>query len=435
MKVAFVRYGSVMRGLWTNLARQLRDFDCEVYFLDITSDLNASILEREDLGNAIVTLPDCSPAHFRIETRREAQIVDFNTRHRGLSLDTIRSKFYGFEAVFEEYDIDTVVTWNDVELATLVAHRQGIDTVYIENGYIQNTLQVDPDGVNRNASIADLKYDEIVNFSPPSGWNENPSLETPVHDVPGPTTNEYKRAIAKKRDRFDVDPKSAIKFLTNRFGPDSCHSRMNTHGVDDGSELPSKYVFLPFQVHDDTQIIYNSEYIDDMYDLIDIVSTALGSVAPEYELVVKEHPADVGRIDYTQLRRKYLEIPWFQNHSLDEILDRASAVVTVNSSVGFQALEMYKPVVTLGDSFYNSHPYVFHSETPRSVPDCIEAALATELDQTVVDSYIDSFRTNIFIPGSPDSYDEETIWKLIVSLFENSSNQISISSRIADSSS
>lgn len=58
--------------------------------------------------------------------------------------------------------------------------------------------------------------------------------------------------------------------------------------------LPKNYIFLPLQVHDDTQILIHSPQIKKMEDFIRKVYTAIEKVNERenknYYLVLKEHP-------------------------------------------------------------------------------------------------------------------------------------------------
>jgi capsule polysaccharide modification protein KpsS len=73
-------------------------------------------------------------------------------------------------------------------------------------------------------------------------------------------------------------------------------------------------------------------------------------------VVIKEHPALVGAVSSSSLgalmrRHDNLVLldPTINNH---EVLQHATAVVTVNSKAGAEALLYGKPVFNLGDSFY-----------------------------------------------------------------------------------
>ena len=81
------------------------------------------------------------------------------------------------------------------------------------------------------------------------------------------------------------------------------------------------------------------------------------------------------------------------------MVQRAQAVVTINSSVGFQALSEHVPVVTLGESFYDNNPFVEHPTAPDGVPDAVERVLDRELDPQSVDTYVDVFAENVFASG------------------------------------
>lgn len=76
-------------------------------------------------------------------------------------------------------------------------------------------------------------------------------------------------------------------------------------------------------------------------------------------LYVKEHPSAVG-IRSVDFYRKILSYPnvslLHPNFSLRENLERFDAVVTLTSTVGFEALQKGIPVIILGRAFYEAYP-------------------------------------------------------------------------------
>jgi hypothetical protein len=57
------------------------------------------------------------------------------------------------------------------------------------------------------------------------------------------------------------------------------------------------------------------------------------------------------------------------------ILDRARAVVTVNSTAGFEALVLGLPVVTLGKSHYRGRGLTYDVTDPAALPEVLRAAV------------------------------------------------------------
>ena len=394
-----------MRNLWGNLAIQLGDMGHETYILDIKSSINHTLLDP--YIDSIIEIDESSASNLSPKTTHEANIIDFNNRHRNMPMSEIRGKAYGINKAFENYDIDIVIMWNELEIGKIIADRHKIQTYHLENGYFPNTLQIDSCGVNRNSSTANLSYKEIVHYDRGSDFSYDPVV--PLVDISDPSWTDYLKA-SKKKTRSD-GIRSFSRQVKIRLTPES--NQIYTTGVDVINSIPNRYVFIPLQVHDDTQVLYNSEYVNDMYSFLDIVYTSIKQTDPDISIIVKEHPADVGRIDYTQLRHRYPDIVWLREYPIQELIRNAEAVVTLNSSVGLQAITEYTPVTTVGHSMYDMHPYVYSSNVSDDISQKISDALSAEINPDIVDPFIQSFKNNIFVDWNNNNLQKETIKKLI----------------------
>jgi capsule polysaccharide export protein KpsC/LpsZ len=92
-------------------------------------------------------------------------------------------------------------------------------------------------------------------------------------------------------------------------------------------------------------------------------------------LVVKEHPASLGRRPVSFYRRLaqipgvLLLDPALDSHSL---ILRARAVVTITGTVGWEAVLYRRPVITLGDVFFNRYEGVCHVANVRDLPEALQ---------------------------------------------------------------
>ena len=122
-----------------------------------------------------------------------------------------------------------------------------------------------------------------------------------------------------------------------------------------------RLVFLPLQLYDDANLLRFSPY----RTLTDVVLDVVPRLAARgYKVLIKPHPASRHRPSATMANslahaalREWLDhVVWCDqqdhNHSNTQLICLADFVVTVNSSVGFEALYFDKPVVVLGDAVY-----------------------------------------------------------------------------------
>jgi capsular polysaccharide export protein len=121
-----------------------------------------------------------------------------------------------------------------------------------------------------------------------------------------------------------------------------------------------RYFLLPLQLNSDAQIRDHSRF-EHMGEVIEYVMESFARHAPaDAWLVVKNHPLDMGLMNYRRLirdcgRRVGLEgrTLYLEQGDLNALVQRADGVVTVNSTVGMVALHLGRPTLTLGDPIYN----------------------------------------------------------------------------------
>jgi hypothetical protein len=134
----------------------------------------------------------------------------------------------------------------------------------------------------------------------------------------------------------------------------------------------NNYVFYPIQYYRESRVTMRAPAFFDQVWLVEYLSRSL---PPGYELVVKDHPQQLGALPLSNIRtlRRYAT-PIAPDIPAREVVQRADAVITLNNTVGYEALMHGKPVVTLGDAFYGGTEYT-HSVSNLS-----------EMDQTVDDA-------------------------------------------------
>ena len=114
------------------------------------------------------------------------------------------------------------------------------------------------------------------------------------------------------------------------------------------------------QVSSDSQIQMGSPYRG-MHDFIeDVIRSFAGHAHASDHLAFKHHPRDRGYNNYASLIRllaKQYEVSgrvhYFHDGPLSRYLRTCRGVITVNSTVGLQALFHAVPTKTMGDTFYN----------------------------------------------------------------------------------
>jgi capsular polysaccharide export protein len=202
----------------------------------------------------------------------------------------------------------SMVIWNGLKYRQLIAisaaESLDIQIIYMENGLLPGMTTMDAQGINyRNSVPRDL--DAFEQLAP-----------------------------------IDLTPlNTALK------------EQFTEHPTD----LPEHYIFVPFQVNTDSQVVLFSHWIKDMFDLVkqfDIAAAELGNKMPN--IVFKPHPA---------CDQKYDElITSYQGHSklhfdtqtaTPVLIQHADAVATINSTVGIESLLLDKKLIVMGQAFYS----------------------------------------------------------------------------------
>lgn len=201
-----------------------------------------------------------------------------------------------------------LVIWNGLKfrqsLTVLAAKHLNIETVFFENGLLPNTTVVDFKGVNAGNSLP-----QEAQF--------------------------YKDYLPKQKFIFeDLEVRAPVS--------------SKNQGV---ASLPEKFIFIPFQVDSDSQIIKYSPFFKNMESLFFSLSKLqpeLGEVA----LVFKEHPSS--HVDYRYLHQYQVpeKVVFANAFNTQELIEKSLAVVTINSTVGIEALTLGKPLLVLGKACY-----------------------------------------------------------------------------------
>jgi capsular polysaccharide export protein len=226
------------------------------------------------------------------------------------------------QALLDREQPDAVVVWNGSArhcqlLLALLNSR--CKTVFFENGLLPNTTTVDARGVNYHNSM--------------------------------PRTASFYRAYGEQQA---ITPMTSTKLVPRK---------PRVEGLEPIT-LPERFVFIPFQDDRDTQVRLFSPWINNMQELF-----AQGErLAAESGLTVvfKEHPSS--RESYPELHQRCHERLLFANgNSTQELIERSLFVVTLNSTVGLESLLLGRPLLTLGNAFFNVEGLAVHADSSEEL--------------------------------------------------------------------
>lgn len=175
--------------------------------------------------------------------------------------------------------------------------------------------------------------------------------------------------------------------------------------------LPKKYIFIPLQVNSDTQILVHSEY-QNMQNFITQVEESFYALDSDLQLVFKVHPMEKKDRYHFDLRSIISE------NSTEELIKKSDLIVTINSTVGFEALQHHKRVMVIGEAFYKINELVICSSL-QSFKDDLQYYLDNEfkIDTQLIDNFMAYLRCEYQVNGNLFNYDASTI-QAVQSLIE-----------------
>lgn len=120
------------------------------------------------------------------------------------------------------------------------------------------------------------------------------------------------------------------------------------------------FYLIPLQLNSDMQVRDHSN-LNDMPAFLDYVFKSFSQYAPKNtQLMIKNHPLDIGLIDYqdliSTLEKKYAiedRTVYMEGGDLNHLVNHALGLITINSTAGLVALEYGCPTLALGDAIYN----------------------------------------------------------------------------------
>lgn len=217
----------------------------------------------------------------------------------------------------------------------------------MEHGYLPNTIQIDPRGVNAGSSITNAISEEML----------------------------MKMSV----DGEKMYLMQGEGFVQRGF-PDDVLPRYDDTNDDD--PLPERYALFIMQVHDDSNLIHYGEGWTNEAAIMYVQQ----QVSRGMQLVVKEHPSDYGRIEY----QKPAGVDWRRTTSTADLIAGAESVWTINSSVAVEAMRQKKKVHVLGRAAFADI-----------------ANRYSGVNQEVVDRYLYWLRWHYLIKTNPFALNDE----------------------------
>ena len=295
--------------------------------------------------------------------------------------------FIAYKKYFKNQKIDLVILWGGIRyyssIPSILAKKNNIKCIFIEKGLFPFTLQVDQLGVNASSGLKNefglISYNLV-----------NQSLE-------------FYQSLLKQKWFFlqplnTISAYLKIKFLISEYGLLEFFVKIfhkyfdtklfkkftykeNWKVTDPISNSTSKigcdYIFIPFQVSDDSQLLVQGNWIKDNISLVECVHKSLSELGLKINVIIKEHPREYVNYNFREKLSKYDVL--YSNAGTIELITKSKLIVTINSTVGFEALVFNKPVIFTGNAFYESIPFFLKSNNQNELTLNLKKILMTDL--------------------------------------------------------
>ncbi len=189
-----------------------------------------------------------------------------------------------------------------------------------------------------------------------------------------------------------------------------------------------KFLIYPLHFHPEASTLINAwPFIDEL----SVIKNVAFSLPDGYKLYVKAHPNGFG-YEGIKFYKRIKAIPRVKliHYSINptELISKSSGIITLTSTMGFEALMLKKPVFVFGNIFYQIHPYCNKIENLYSLPEILVKGLNKEYDQkkferynlTLLKAYYDStFPGKFDLSKKPDSKNIKRIGDEILKSLKN----------------
>lgn len=313
----------------------------------------------------------------------------------------------------KENNIDFVIMHNDLRwqhaLAITVCHQLKIKYMVTERGLFRpDALTIDFKGVNANNSLprdSEFYLQQQTNEEPfksfrltlwqsfKKNWFFSLFL---LLNILGDLLS-LNVPLKNKHFLFYEYTRIALSQLKKK-------SKRNQNPIDE------PYVFVPLQVNSDTQILVHSEYTG-IQEFISQVEKDFYQITGDFKLVFKLHPMEEGQ-NYQFDTRSIAS-----TQDAQELLEGAEFIITINSTVGFEALQKLKKVIVLGEAFYKI-PKITISSSPKTFRHDLKNVVENKItvDKKAIAAFIHYVKNDYQINGNLFNWSEESIQDVILKI-------------------
>ena len=425
MRFVFTTIQFAEADFYARVSERLRDEHGHEVCHVVISRRSAAAMRRR--GLEVVCLPEAMEAvgvfdvaaeaarlerEYELPSLRDAYLADpaCEGRPEAWCLERAVRTFLAVERAFGELRPDVLIPEVGSETmrtaAQAVATRRGIDWVLLFYTIFPNALRlfvnttkapiVDPSEVR---PLDEAEREEVERFIAAYKARDRPTVPHRRPRVTPSTLRDFARHVAvsatAERDNEYLRP---TRFVTNYAKQ---RARRTLSGrlyepVDNGRP----FVYFPLHVTDDFKV---KKVIPHCVDQAYLIRQVAMSLPQGHDVVLKEHPASLGRNPVSMLRdlagvpNVRIVDPYTSSH---ELIRRSAAVIVISSTVGLEALLYDRPVLTLGGPFYSGYGVTLDVDSFAEIRHAVPAVLRFRPDPERIRQFLGAAMRSTFA-GAP----------------------------------
>lgn len=273
---------------------------------------------------------------------------------RALKRFLIRLQYNGSRRYFSRYKDTIAMCWNGLTGSRRVfmegARDAGVPTLFAELAPFPGRMQLDHTGVNAKGSLPkDPRFY--------TAWGEG------------------------REDRQGDGWRALGTNLTARAS-----RRTDVGQSSDMCLAQERYLFVPLQVPNDSQITLFSGWVRSVENMLSILAAASAHLPDGWHIRIKEHPsAKISLADPLARAVAASDGRLIIDNQTDtfEQVRQSRGVITINSSVGLQAFFYDRPVITLGEAFFAMPGLVVPCDGPEALATTLTQAESLTFDEAL----------------------------------------------------
>ena len=273
--------------------------------------------------------------------------------------------------LYEQYGITDQVVFGDRRPVHIAALEQGrrndVRNHVFEEGYFRpNLITLEREGVNARSRLPRapewfMRAGQHLPVVAPLQDFNSPLWLRALHDLAYQASGVLNRVLfSKYRTHLTMSP--AVEYagyltrsrLLKRVAP------ANTATIQTLLSQGTPYFFVPLQLNSDSQVRDHAQFYTMQLMLKHVLQSFAQHAPVDTKLVIKNHPLDTGWEHYDRVILNLVHqfalkdrVIYLESGDLTSLVKHAQGTITLNSTVGYVALEQGCPTFCLGNPQYN----------------------------------------------------------------------------------